>query len=98
MLNTGRSNITMQFKFLQSKFVTLMPVTAIKNPATMRVSRNKKAAFSSLKTKVAMPSITTRGSDCMLSSKASGTTTSTQIVLPITGRLPVLLFAINSGM
>jgi len=88
----------MQFKFLQSKFVTLMPVTVIKNPATTRVSQNKKVAFSSLKTKVAMPLITTRGSDCMLSSEAPGMTTLTQIVLPITGCLLVLLFVINSRM
>jgi len=85
----------MRFKFLQSKFVMLIPVTAIKNPQT---TRKKKAVFSSLKTNMAMPSITTRGSDYMLSSGASGTTILTQTVLPITGRLRALLFTIDSGM
>lgn len=73
----------------------LIPLTAIKNPTT---TRKKISALSSLKTKMDIPSMTTRGRDCMLRSVASGTKTSIQIVLPITGRLRVLLFAINSGM
>ena len=85
----------MQFKFLQLKFVTLIPVTVIKNPWT---TRKKKVVFSSLKMNMAMPSITTRGSDYMLSSGASGMTISTQTVLPITGHLWALLFVIDSGM
>jgi len=77
--------------------MTLIPAIAIVNPRTMSISQNKKAAFwLSLKTKLAMLSTTVRESGCMLSSEASGTTTSTQLALLVTGPLQVQLFATSS--
>ena len=77
--------------------MTLIPVTAIVNPTTIIVPRNKKKAFwLSLKTNMGRPSIIVRRSGCILSSEVSGTTISTQVDLLKIGPLRVPVFATSS--
>jgi hypothetical protein len=77
--------------------MTLIPVTAVVIPRRMKVSRNEKVTFwLSLKMKMARLSTIMKGSGCILSSEASGMTTSTQPALLITGPLQVPLFVTSS--
>lgn len=62
-----------------------------------QVSQNENVVFwPSLKTKMARSLVVTKESDYMLSSGASGMTTSTRTTLPITGPPQVPLFATSS--